>query len=225
MSFDLTPVDPAEGTTVRDRFALAPFAGRHGNERLLVVTFEGDFGKGALGNRNGRFMGAIVRYATAAFDPAAVVLDLRGLSYDGHDSMIDPIDHSNVDQVEAAIVVSDACRDGLRWFLEEWTFDPDEWLFDDLDGAIGRVQDAYRERSEALGLLRAPEGGTAPLRARLDPDIDPETGQDRNFSSGTTRSQGSGKGATSRRWPETGSCCSRRRRRTRPGSPASSPTT
>jgi hypothetical protein len=225
LSFDLTPVDPAEGTTVRYRFALAPFAGRHGNERLLVVTFEGDFGKGSLGNRNGRFMGAIVRYATAAFDPAAVVLDLRGLSYDGHDSMIDPIDHSNVDQVEAAIVVSDACRDGLRWFLEEWTFDPDEWLFDDLDGAIGRVQDAYRERSEALGLLRARRVARHSRGPGWIPISTRRRARTGTSSSGTTWSQGSGKGATSRRWPETGSCCSRRRRRTRPGSPASSPTT
>jgi hypothetical protein len=54
-----------------------------------------------------------------------------------------------------------------------------DWLFGDLDDAIARVEQNRRESEDASDLVVDPAANAA-LLPRLDPDIDPATGNDRN---------------------------------------------
>ena len=86
-------------------------------------------------------MTAIVSAALAAWEPIALIIDLRKMKYEWGDEIDKALcagDNIFIDgSFPTAIVVSELNREGLTSLLQdEMQQDPNEWLFDSIDHAL-----------------------------------------------------------------------------------------
>jgi hypothetical protein len=116
-------------------------------DEVLVVAFEGEAGNTHEHSGTFSFMRAMMEAGVAAWQPDAVILDLRGLIYAWGDNMVEvlAIDSS----LPVAVVVSDLNREALTSLVAEEMFaQPREWLFESLDEAVTAVErDLLAQRS------------------------------------------------------------------------------
>ena len=91
---DLIPINPSDETDIRHKL----FVHRVGYRRIIIVEFKGSYGFGSGGNDDAPHMEAAVR-AAHAYHPAAIVLDMRKLSYEWGDMMGSPIGAAYVNRV------------------------------------------------------------------------------------------------------------------------------
>lgn len=111
---------------------------------ILVVRFEGTCGYGSGSNGDCVYMAAMTQAGLTAFEPLALVLDMRGLSYEWGDMMGHVLAAGSDQYVDApfptAVVVSDRCREGLTSLVQdEMDEEPEEWLFESLELACQAV--------------------------------------------------------------------------------------
>jgi hypothetical protein len=113
-----------------------------GETSVLTLAFRGVYRDGSAGNPDARYMAAIATQAVYAWEPRAVVYDLRTLEYRWGDGILQLFE---VDAEEpliplpCALVVGDGCRAGLASLIRA------ESMFDDLEPAVRHVCERYRE--------------------------------------------------------------------------------
>lgn len=109
------------------------------DNRVLIIGFMGKFGRGSQGNDDARSMNAVVHAGIAAFDPEAIVLDLREMAYQWGDMITLPIGVAS-NHAATVMVTSDLCREGMTSLVrDEMCANPGAWLTENLDTAIDRV--------------------------------------------------------------------------------------
>jgi hypothetical protein len=137
------------------RIFTCALGGKH-NPAALVLKFSGVYGIGSEGNGDAAFMRMITRATTSAWQPDAVVFDLRELAYEWGDAIWGvfgrKIPASGVEGLPCALVVSDLCRGGFSTCAG---FVPP--MFDDLESAIAFV--AEPAHAELDRILAGLDGG------------------------------------------------------------------
>jgi hypothetical protein len=111
----------------------------------VMVAFEGEYGIGSKGNGDAVFMRAVIMMALEAWQPQALVIDLREMTYVWGDYIVTAIAAGQGRYFDmpfpTAIVVSDRNRQGLTSLIsDEMDADPSQWLFDTLEEAVRAVK-------------------------------------------------------------------------------------
>ncbi len=150
----LKKVAPDQPTGIDSTFYLTEDAGPE-NVSVLVVTFAGEYPDGSLGNKRADYMKAVAVYGLASFDPDAVVLDFRDLSYRWGNSLLgvfqvisqfcDQEREPDEPYFPVAIAASEKCMPGLSSLLVPADMDKPENLFENLDAAILYARKKARE--------------------------------------------------------------------------------
>lgn len=125
---------------------------------LLVIRLEG-----TVGNENSEafdLASALVMAGLEAWQPWAVILDLRALAYSWGDEMENVLNVSQrwylplrplrrafagsrlPERFPQAVLVSDLCRDGLSSLLSYMNLNPDDILFESTEDAAGVLDQA-----------------------------------------------------------------------------------
>lgn len=112
--------------------------------KALIVAFDGEYGYGSKGNSDAAFMSSMIKAGLEAWGPAALIIDLRAMSYEWGDmigSAIAAGADRNIDSpFPTAIVVSDRNREGMTSFVQrEMGQEPGKWLFETLEDALRAV--------------------------------------------------------------------------------------
>ncbi len=122
------------------------------DRKLLLVRFTGDYGHGASGNCDAAYMDAMYRAAFDVVAPDGLILDFSGLSYQWGDRLGQvlnpPCIWGQLSTPPFAIVLGEACEDGLRSLLQEdlgWSESEPDWVFDGVSEAQRYVEDLVRE--------------------------------------------------------------------------------
>ena len=112
------------------------------NADVLVAGFAGVYGTGSAGNGDAAFIRAETLRGLAAFDPCALILDFRRLTYRWGNAMLGVF--QAIDEYKNAtgeppfpifVVTSDLCRDALLSLMGT-TQEDAHWQFSDLDAAL-----------------------------------------------------------------------------------------
>lgn len=150
----LKKTDPHQPAGIDSKFYLTEDPGPE-NVDVLVVSFSGEYPDGSLGNQHADYMKAITVYGLVSFDPDAIVLDFRDLSYRWGNSifgvfqaisqMCDQEREPDEPCFPVAIAASEKCMAGLSSLLVPADADRPENLFDDLDKAILHARKKARE--------------------------------------------------------------------------------
>lgn len=135
---DLSPLRFADLSTARVSFGSCTVLSMPYSE-VLVIAFEGYADNAHEHHGTFAFMRAMIAAGLAAWEPSAVVLDLRGLAYEWGDDM-----HRVLAVVEGfrplAIVASGLNREGLTSLITQEMFaQPKDWLFESVGEAIAAV--------------------------------------------------------------------------------------
>jgi hypothetical protein len=127
--------------------------------KALVIGFDGEAGNSREHFGSFAAMRAMIAAGVAAWEPAAVVLDLQRLTYEWGDNMAWVLTAAY--PLPTAVAVSDRSRDGLTSLVRKEMFDnPGKWLFESVKQAIEAVDHAVRGRRTYRG--PAPFNGDPP---------------------------------------------------------------
>jgi hypothetical protein len=116
---------------------------------VLCVSFEGECGIGSRSNGDVAFMSAQIAAVRKAWDPWALILDLRELTYEWGDMMSGVFSTPKIFDLlgkhefssPLAVVISDRNREGLTSLIREiQNADPAEVLFESLDEAVSSIE-------------------------------------------------------------------------------------
>ena len=124
---------------------------------LLISAFDGAYRHGAAGNDDGIYMSAMLQAGFAAWQPLALVIDLRKLAYEWGDMMSAPLTaaddyRAGIGVLATTVVASGRNERALRSLIEdELQGDPDDWLFASVDIAVDRVLKKFRAKCLAAG--------------------------------------------------------------------------
>src|SRR5690349_21152281 len=91
MTMQLTEQRLSDLSSIRHAYFTSPLPSRS-YFKILIVRFEGDCGYGSGSNSDATFMSAIIAAGLQSWEPVAVILDLRQLSYEWGDQMVKPFD-------------------------------------------------------------------------------------------------------------------------------------
>ena len=111
----------------------------------LMVSFTGEYGIGCQGNGDARFMTAIISAAMAAWEPSALILDLRTMKYEWGDLIDMALCAGNFAYTESpfptAVITSELNRKALTSLLRDEMFqEPGHWLYDTIEEALASVE-------------------------------------------------------------------------------------
>ena len=104
----LEPVSFDKETDIRYAFQLET-TGRNRFRYTLIAAFSGTYRPGSAGAPDAHFIYGITRTAIAVWYPAALILDLRALSYIWGDEMDWLLSDVWDERIPAAVVGSEAC--------------------------------------------------------------------------------------------------------------------
>lgn len=104
----LQPVSFDEETDIRYEFQLET-TGKNRFWYTLIVKFSGTYRPGSAGAPDAHFICGVTQTAIAMWRPAALILDLRELSYKWGDEMDLVLDAGSDHHIMRAIVGSEAC--------------------------------------------------------------------------------------------------------------------
>lgn len=136
----IIPLDFADLSEAKVFFASCPLPSLPDDE-VLIVGFEGEAGNSHEHCGTFTFMRAMITAGVVAWDPTAVVLDLRRLAYEWGDDMLRVLDVEG--DAPVAVVVSDLNREGLTSLVEEEIPGrPEDWLFESIEEAVAAVDRA-----------------------------------------------------------------------------------
>jgi hypothetical protein len=145
---DITPRSFADLSAADVTFGSCPLPSKHYCE-ALVVAFAGEAGNSHECCGTFAFMKAMIAAGVAAWEPVAVVLDLRRLTYEWGDNMLDVLSIVD-DSRPLAIVVSDLNREGLTSLVaQEMLAQPGDWLFESVEGAVAATDRAFVAQQRA----------------------------------------------------------------------------
>jgi len=152
--YSLVTVSPPRPDGIACRYLMPPLD-QTDRVQVLVVTFDGAYPDGSLGNAHGHYIAASTMHGLHAFDPDCVVLDFRGLAYRWGGTLLRVFqDISLFKNAEAVpgeplfpvvVVTSALCRDGFLLLGMPSGAAPPEWHFEDLDPAIAYAVHASKE--------------------------------------------------------------------------------
>jgi hypothetical protein len=128
------------------------------SDEVLVVVFEGTYRRGSLGNLDAGYACGQILAGIYTWNPKALVLDLRGLSYEWGDQMslvllsgrqsrrlnLDHVFQAGgpveFEELPTTVVISELNGDGLTSLLSSVMKEPSErWLYDTLEQAVSAV--------------------------------------------------------------------------------------
>jgi hypothetical protein len=149
MTLDLHDCSLAELGALRYAFARGTLA--ETGHALLSIRLEGEFGNRHDGVFD--YAAAVIMAGLEAWQPRAVILDLRAVAYSWGDRMENVVLASQrwflplhpmldifaggglPDSMPQTLVVSDSCRDGMESLLLYMNREPRGQLFESIDGA------------------------------------------------------------------------------------------
>jgi hypothetical protein len=118
------------------------------NVTVLVAAFSGAYGVGSKGNGDGVFIAAETMRGLIAFDPVAVVLDLRQMSYSWGNTLLSVFQAIDQQMNEedgppfpVFVVTSDLCRDAVLSLMGAGE-GAALWHFSDMDAALNAASKA-----------------------------------------------------------------------------------
>jgi hypothetical protein len=143
---DLTPHSLTEMSDVKVAFFTCPLPSKSYCE-ALIVRCTGECGFGSNSNADAQFMTAMVKAGLAAWEPVALVLDLRELKYQWGDQMLGVLCagegyYYDWSSPPTAVVVSGLCRDGLTSLIEKEMGGNQraaDWLYESIEDAVSAV--------------------------------------------------------------------------------------
>jgi hypothetical protein len=120
---------------------------KHSHADALIVSFKGEYGYGSQGNGDAGFMTAIIKAGLSAFEPLALIIDLREMKYEWGDLIIRALGAGDDQYVEApfptAVLASELNREGLTSLIthEMEGESPAKWLYETLEGAMSALEE------------------------------------------------------------------------------------
>ncbi len=118
------------------------------NVTVLVASFAGDYGVGSNGNGDGTYIAAETMRGLVAYDPSAVVLDLREMRYSWGNTLLavfqavaQYMNEPGEPPFPIIAVTSDLCRGALMSLMGVGDGDS-EWHFSDMSAALDAAADA-----------------------------------------------------------------------------------
>ncbi|MEM1354473.1 MAG: hypothetical protein AAGC44_06475 [Planctomycetota bacterium] len=124
----------------------------------LIVAFSGEAGNSHEHCGTFRFMDAVTMAGIIAWEPSALILDLRDLKYDWGDEMHRTLTVALAwygEDFPTAAVVSDLNREGLTSLVEyEMQEDPAKWLFSSIGEAVKAIDTTLRPHIQEMQELR-----------------------------------------------------------------------
>jgi hypothetical protein len=153
---DLQPLDIREGVSVDHAYLQTPLPSPPHMD-VLVVRFTGVSGFGCANNGDANYMAAMIHAGIVAWDPCAILLDLREMAYQWGDMMVNPLcagfrHYADGSDLPLAVVVSDLNRQGLTSLVTDEMHDvhPASILFETLEAAIEHLDKAHNELGPRL---------------------------------------------------------------------------
>ncbi len=115
---------------------------------VLVVAFAGEYGYGAKGDEDAKFMRAVIKAGLEAWHPSALILDLQAMSYQWGDMIGSALEIATGRYIDkrfpTAVLISDRNREGMTSFVvKEMADDPAKWLFESLEDALNAFGQQY----------------------------------------------------------------------------------
>lgn len=124
---------------------------------LLIAAFDGEYRHGSEGNDDADYMSAMLNAAFAVWQPLALVLDLRKLSYEWGDMMDAPLTAGQsyrawMGGLPTVAISSSRNERALHSLIDQvMSEDPAAWLFPTREDAIARVLEKYKAQRAAAG--------------------------------------------------------------------------
>jgi hypothetical protein len=152
--YSLTAVMPSKPEGLSCRYLIASPEETDGM-RVLIVSFDGNYPDGSLGNAHGHYIASSTLHGLHVFDPDCVVIDFRLLAYRWGNTLLrvfrDISDFKDAGAVAGeprfpvTVVTSKLCRDGFLSLVTPSGAAAPGWHFDDVDAAITYAVQASKE--------------------------------------------------------------------------------
>jgi hypothetical protein len=152
--YALTAVVPSKPDGLACRYLMASPEETDGT-RVLIVSVDGKYPDGSLGNAHGHYIASSTMYGLHVFDPDCVVLDFRLLAYRWGNTLMrvfrdisdfmDPGAVTGEPRFPVAVVTSELSRDGFLSLVTPLGTSAPGWHFDDVDAAIAYAVQASKE--------------------------------------------------------------------------------
>ncbi|TWU50720.1 hypothetical protein Poly51_40130 [Rubripirellula tenax] len=145
---ELKPLDIREDVSIQHAYFQTPLP-TPPHLDVLVVRFNGVSGFGCANNDDANYMAAMIHAGIVAWDPSAILLDLREMAYEWGDMMANPLcagfrHYADGSDLPLAVVVSDLNREGLTSLVTDGmhSVDPASVLFETTEAAIVQLDKA-----------------------------------------------------------------------------------
>jgi hypothetical protein len=140
-------------TDIRYEFQLETSAGQDRIRRVLVAKFAGHYRPGHRGAPDAGFIQGMTQAGLIVWQPAALVLDLRELSYTWGDDMEEVLGARGEIRVPFAIVGSELCLGAIGTLIQQFhapgsikSATDAESIFDNLEEALEYVYEGVTNR-------------------------------------------------------------------------------